>query len=98
MEESEVLADPCERSEVYPTSSLTRQEREDVTKSAQGKMLNTVKKIVFRRKRLVFSSGYLRLMHFRQIYKVLGMQMEEPDDCKEDDKETEPNKEESDVV
>lgn len=37
-------------------------------------------------------------MHFRQIYKVLGMQMEEPDDCKEDDKETEPNKEESDVV
>ena len=25
---------------------------------------------------------YLRLMHFRQIYKVLGMQMEETDEVK----------------
>ena len=50
MEESEVLADPCERSEVYPTSSLTRQEREDVTKSAQGKMLNVVKKLCLEEK------------------------------------------------
>lgn len=26
-------------------------------------------------------------MHFRQIYKVLGMQMEDSDDAKEDEKE-----------
>ena len=30
---------------------------------------------------------YLRLMHFRQIYRVLGMQMEEAEDLKEEDKE-----------
>eukprot|EP00093_Oithona_nana_P010101 10101.XXX_52713_54495_1 [CDS] Oithona nana genome sequencing. len=30
---------------------------------------------------------YLRLMHFRQIYRVLGMPMEEAEDLKEEDKE-----------
>ena len=30
---------------------------------------------------------YLRLMHFRQIYRVLGMPMEDAEDMKEEDKE-----------
>merc|ERR550534_3092981 len=59
----ESFKDPCEREEsaTSPLNNLTKQEAEDITKSAQY---------------------YLRLMHFRQIYKVLGMQMEETDEVK----------------
>jgi len=64
-ERDESFKDPCERedSNTSPLSNLTKQEAEDITKSAQY---------------------YLRLMHFRQIYKVLGMQMEETDEVKEE--------------
>merc|ERR1712051_473476 len=62
-ERDESFKDPCEREEsaTSPLNNLTKQEAEDITKSAQY---------------------YLRLMHFRQIYKVLGMQMEETDEVK----------------
>ena len=62
-EREESFKDPCEREEsaASPLSNLTKQEAEDITKSAQY---------------------YLRLMHFRQIYKVLGMQMEETEEGK----------------
>ena len=59
----EGVKDPCEREEASPIQNLTKQEKEDVTKSAQY---------------------YLRLMHFRQIYKVLGMEMEDADDSKDE--------------
>jgi len=60
-ERDQSFKDPCEREEsaTSPLTNLTKQEAEDITKSAQY---------------------YLRLMHFRQIYKVLGMQMEEETD------------------
>merc|ERR1711997_1091805 len=62
-ERDESFKDPCERDEsaTSPLNNLTKQESEDITKSAQY---------------------YLRLMHFRQIYKVLGMQMEETEEGK----------------
>jgi len=62
-EREESFKDPCERDEsaTSPLNNLTKQESEDITKSAQY---------------------YLRLMHFRQIYKVLGMQMEETEEGK----------------
>ena len=68
-EDPSVIKDPCEHEEttVSPFTSLTMQEREDITKSAQY---------------------YLRLMHFRQIYRVLGMKMEEPEETKEEETET----------
>ena len=59
----EGVKDPCEREEASPIQNLTKQEKEDVTKSAQY---------------------YLRLMHFRQIHKVLGMEMEDADDSKDE--------------
>ena len=59
----EGVKDPCERDEVSAIQNMTKQEKEDVTKSAQY---------------------YLRLMHFRQIYRVLGMQMEDADEGKEE--------------
>ena len=69
LEESDTgLIDPCEREDlaISPFTNLTKQEKEDITKSAQY---------------------YLRLMHFRQIYRVLGMKMEEPEDGKEEEKD-----------
>lgn len=46
------LKDPCEREDADATATMTAQQKEDITHSAQH---------------------YLRLMHFRQIYKVLGI-------------------------
>ena len=73
LEDSEAaFKDPCERedSPISPYANLTKQEKEDITKSAQY---------------------YLRLMHFRQIYRVLGMKMEETEDGKEEEKDQEDN-------
>ncbi|KAK1792036.1 hypothetical protein P4O66_001814 [Electrophorus voltai] len=66
------LIDPCEKNPTDTLSTMEEQQREDTTSSAQLDLLTRVRHVLI--VDMVLSPQFaLRLLAFRQIHKVLGM-------------------------